>query len=443
MLERQIDARIRLEDLRRSEQTMVQVRWAAVVLAAVQVLAYREAPYPPGHRTAALLLVVVLGVANVVVWLASRRVRTLAAARLLSVGVLSVDVLVASGFVWVYTFDQLSALWAVLFVLPLEGAIRFGLAGAMAAWAATTGLYIAREVWGSSAFDYPLLWNSISFRMGIGLLITLVAGLMARNLLRQRADLEDALVELGRIDAVRSRLVATLAHDVRNPLTTIRGTLNTLARHWTRLDQSTRAEIVGTADHQAERLERLATDLLDLARMEAGRLELHLEETNLRSVVDAALSFADPDGRYENAVPQGLAVVADPGRVEQVVMNLALNALRYGGPPFVIEAERRDQRVTLRFRDHGPGVGPEDRTTLFEPFRTEVDRSSVGLGLAIVRALVEAHGGEVAYEPNDPRGAVFVVSFPVTGPRGQRAEHRRRFRRGAARRGPGPSSPAP
>jgi signal transduction histidine kinase len=410
------DARTRLEDVRRSEQTMVQVRWAAVVLAAVQVLAYREQPYPPGIRTEALLLVAGLAVANVAIWLLSRRVHTLGRARLLSLGALSLDVLVASGFVWLYTFDQLSALWAVLFVLPLEGAIRFGLMGALAAWAAATALYTAREVWGSREYNYPLLWNSITFRMGIGFLIALVAGLMARTLTRQRAHLEDALVELRRTDGLRSRLVATLAHDVRNPLTTIRGTLKTLARHGKRLDETTRDELVDTADHQAERLERLATDLLDLARLEAGRLDLHLQETNLRAVVTAALSFADPAGRYENEVPPELSTVADAGRLEQVVVNLALNAIRYGRPPFAIEAEPASETVVLRFRDHGPGIPAEERAALFEPFRVESDRSSVGLGLAIVKALVEAHGGEVAYESNRPRGAVFRVTLPVAGP---------------------------
>jgi two-component system sensor histidine kinase KdpD len=151
--------------------------------------------------------------------------------------------------------------------------------------------------------------------------------------------------------------------------------------------------------------------------MEAGRLDLNLEETNLRSVIERALSFADPDHRYDIEVPADLALVADPGRFEQVVVNLALNAIRYGQPPFVIDADLRGDLVTIRFRDHGPGVRPEARAALFEPFRAEVDRSSIGLGLAIVRALVKAHGGEVTYEPNDPRGAVFRLTLPLHGPR--------------------------
>jgi signal transduction histidine kinase len=406
----------RLEDIHGAEQTMVQVRWAAVVLATVQVLAYDDVPYPPGFRAAALLLVAGLGAVNVGIWLLSRRRLSLRDARLLSVSAMAVDVLLASGFVWVYTFDQASALWAVLFILPLEGAIRFGLAGALSAWAASTVLYVVRELWGSRRYDYPFLWNSVSFRMGIGFLIALVAGLMARRLLRQRAHLEDALGELRHLDALRAGLVATLAHDVRNPLTTIRGTLHTLTRHGERVNEATRREILTSADHQAERLERLATDLLDLARLEAGRLELGLEEVKLRDVVDRGLAFADPDHRFEVVIQPDLTVRADPGRLEQVVVNLAGNALRYGGAPFVIEADvDRGERVNLEFRDHGPGVPEAERPVLFQPFRAETDRTSVGLGLAIVRALVEAHGGEIRYEPNRPSGAIFRVSLPAGG----------------------------
>jgi signal transduction histidine kinase len=409
----------RLEDIRRAEQTMVQVRWAAVVFATVQVLAYDDVPYPPGFKTAALLLVAGLGVANVGIWILSRRRLSLREARRLSVAAMGIDVLLASGFVWVYTFDPLSALWAVLFILPLEGAIRFGLAGALSAWAAATALYVLRELWGSREYGYPFLWNSVTFRMGIGFFIALVAGLMARSLLRQRAHLEGVLGEARRIDALRARMVATLAHDVRNPLTTIRGTLHTLARHGRRLDEATQQEIVTSADHQAERLERLATDLLDLARLEVGRLELHLEESKLRDVVDRALSFADPERRFDVQIQPDLTVRADPGRLEQVVVNLANNALRYGRAPLVVAAElNRDGRVDLEFRDHGPGVPEAERPALFEPFRAEADGTSVGLGLAIVRALVEAHGGEVTYEPNRPSGAVFRVSLPAGGPDG-------------------------
>lgn len=412
------EAQTRLQEIRRSEQTMVFVRWLGVGFAVVQILAYED-PYPPGVERLGLLLAAALGLANLVISVLSIRDLPLRGARALSVAALTIDVVVVSGFVWLYTFDELSALWAVLFILPLEGAIRFGLGGALWAWALTTVIYAARELWGSREYGYPFLWNSVSFRMGIGLFIALVAGLMARNLLQQRGRLSRTLSDVRRIDDLRARLVATLAHDIRNPLTTIRGTFSTLSRYFDRLSPETREEMIGSAERQAERLERLASELLDLARLESGRMDLHLQQTALREVVDRGLSFADPDRRFDVRVPWDLTIKADPGRLEQIVVNLAINALRYGRPPFLVEARNGERSgVDLLFRDHGDGVPEAERQTLFEPFRSEPDRSSVGLGLAIVRALVEAHGGDVRYEPNEPNGACFRVSLPAGGPRG-------------------------
>lgn len=97
------------------------------------------------------------------------------------------------------------------------------------------------------------------------------------------------------------------------------------------------------------------------------------------------------------------------------MVNLASNALRYGEPPFIAEARRLDGRVELRFKDHGPGIEPEDRPTLFEAFQSPKTRGSVGFGLAIVKALVEAQGGSVAYEPNEPRGACFQITLVAAG----------------------------
>ncbi len=403
---------VRLEDLRRSERTMVLVRWAAVAFATLQVLVYDTEPYPAGVQAAALALVGVLALENVAIWAISRRTLTLAQARNLSITALAIDILVTGGLVWLYAFDQLTALWAVVFILPLEGAIRFGLPGALVSWAATTVLYAGREIWGSRVYDYPLEWNSISFRMGIGLMIALVAGLMAKNLTTQRSRLGTALAELSQTDALRSRLVATLAHDVRNPLTTIRGTLKTMIRHGDRLDDTTRADLLATADRQAERLERLAADLLDLARTARGRLQLEVRDAPLEPVVRRALSFTDDGDQFDVRIDPSLTVRADAARLEQILVNLATNALRYGDAPFVVEAAANGPgTVNVLFKDHGPGVPEADRRNLFEPFRSESNDSSVGLGLAIVKALVEAQGGRVAYQPNTPRGACFRLTL--------------------------------
>lgn len=404
---------IYVEDLRRSERVMVLVRWLGAIFAFAQVLAYNTQPYPPGVKETGLGLAAGLAVANLVVWVLSRRTRTLAQVRMLSVAALTIDVLVASGFVFLYAFDQVTALWAVLFVLPLEGAIRFQLPGALSTWGAVTVLYTLREIWGSSSYGYPLEWNSITFRMGLALLIAMVAGLMARNLVRQRTRVAGALSQLHRVDALRSHLISTLAHDVRNPLFTIRGTFKMLLAHPERLTEETSRELLRAAEHQAGRLERLAIDLLDLARLETGRLELRLQRIIVSEAVEHALSYAARDRNFEVRIGPEVQVLADPGRFEQIVVNLAANALEHGEPPFIIEGRRENGTVTMEFRDAGPGIGPGEMESLFEPFRSEPAGESVGFGLAIVKALAEAHGGAVSYIALEPQGSCFRVTLPA------------------------------
>ena len=392
---------------------MLIARAFAVPWGLFQVVTYNTLPYPPGVEPIGLGLVALIVVGNGALALALRHAKSLPATRLTAVASVTFDLVLIQGFVWLFAFDPITALWAITFIVPLEGAILFQLAGAMWTWAGVTVLYAAREMWGSSQYGYPLEWNSVSFRMGIAFIVALVAGLMARDLLLQRSRLYDALRDLQRVDKLRSALVSTLAHDVRNPLTTIRGVHQTLIKRGDSLDPSKASDLLEIADHQSERLERLATELLDLARLEEGRLELDVQPVRLREAVDNALTYLPEDTSIDVRVDEEIRVAADPRRLQQIFVNLASNALTYGAPPYAIEAAARDGKVSVRFRDTGPGISEEDRHALFEAFRVRGGRGSVGFGLAIVKALAEAQGGSVAYEPNSPRGACFVVTLPT------------------------------
>ncbi|MDQ3962908.1 MAG: ATP-binding protein [Actinomycetota bacterium] len=402
----------RRDDLHRSQRAMIVVRWVAVPWAIFQFLVY-ENPYPPGYSALGWSLIALLIVGNAAIHLAYLSKHGVAGARTIAIAGMALDIAVISGIVWLYTFDQESALWALLFILPLEGAITFQLQGALVAWGASTLIYIARELYGSRTFDYPLEMNSITYRMGIALIITLVAGLMARDIMRQRGLLGEAVTELQRVDQLRSGLIATLGHDVRTPLTVIRGSVETLMARRAKMTEEQIQQMLDGADRHARRLEALATDLLDLARLEAGRVELRLAELSVEAAVRNALSYLESDQEFDIRVEAGLNVRADAQRVEQILYNLASNALRHGEPPFVVEAAQRDGSVVIDVADHGPGISAETQMHLFEPFGTESETGSIGYGLAIVKALVEAHGGTVAYEPNEPRGARFSIVLPA------------------------------
>ena len=410
------DTEVAWTDLKRSERTMLIARAIGAPWAFFQIFTYSERPYPEGVKELAYALATLLVFGNIAVFFATKRVKTFEGSQRLAGASLSLDILVISGIVWLFGFDPETAMWAVLFILPLEGAMRFQLTGAIGAWAGVTLLYIGRQLYVTERYGFPLEWNSITFRMGIALIIAVVAGLMARDLMKQREQLATALAEVKAVDRLRAALVSTLAHDVRNPLTAIQGSIKTLVSRRDVIGTDAAVGLLESAGRQADRLTRLANDLLELARLEEGRLELNLQPVPLKHSVDTSLSFLESAYRIENRIPPQLTVRADPERLQQVVVNLASNALRYGEPPFIAQAQRSNGSVELVFEDHGPGVDPGQRPTLFEAFGSSEGSGSVGFGLAIVKALVEAQGGRVEYEPNQPRGARFKIWLPDAEP---------------------------
>jgi two-component system sensor histidine kinase KdpD len=226
------------------------------------------------------------------------------------------------------------------------------------------------------------------------------------------------------VDRFRRDLLANVSHELRTPLGTI-------------LTESTsplpREDGPGEADRrlraiagEARRLEALVDDMLDLAVIEAGTLELHLEPVRLADAVEAAverLSRTSPERRVEwDEAAASLDVLADWARLLQVLDNLLANADRFAPPGSSIEVGVEPDGaglVAVRVRDHGPGVAPELRGRLFGRFahgpapEGTAQPAGTGLGLAIVKGLVEAHAGSVALEDTGGEGASFRFTLPV------------------------------
>lgn len=207
----------------------------------------------------------------------------------------------------------------------------------------------------------------------------------------------------------RAALMSTLAHDVRTPLTSIKGAIEIALE-----DVETASPfrpLLESAMRQTRRITRLASGLLDMERVEQGKLRLEPVEVPFASFATEVSRITSPTDVEVDANAE-TTVWADPDRLEQILVNLTTNALRHGRPPVVLSAHDDGDWVRISVRDHGSGVDEADIPELFGRF-TSADRSSesVGLGLWIVRLLAQAHGGEVAYKPADP-GARFIVSLP-------------------------------
>lgn len=235
---------------------------------------------------------------------------------------------------------------------------------------------------------------------------TTVAVFIAGRVERQRQLHEQLEIR----ERWRGALMATLAHDVRSPLTTVTGTLELLEDE-PEMPERYRS-LVAAAIRQTQRVLRLAVGILEVERVEHGALVLDRAEVRVADVATEVAALTRPDAVRVEIAPD-VVVSADAARLEQVLFNLTNNALRHGRPPVVMSAARVDGRVELAVEDHGSGVPDADVPFLFDRF-SSADHSpgSVGLGLWIVRTLVEVHDGEVRYEA--PRGgARFVISLPA------------------------------
>ncbi|MFE1770812.1 ATP-binding protein [Streptomyces sp. NPDC059008] len=219
-------------------------------------------------------------------------------------------------------------------------------------------------------------------------------------------------------DRMRTALLAAVSHDLRTPLAAGRAAVSSLRGTDVEFSEEERDELLTTADESLAKLNRLVDNLLDMSRLRAGALTLHLQPTAFADVLPLAL-----DTLSATSVPiesQGLAeiceVSADPPLLERVIANLVVNAVRHSPPGqrVLISASALGPRVELRIIDRGPGLRPEDRDRIFVPFQRTGDSDNttgLGLGLALSRGLAEAMGGTLTPEDTPGGGLTMVLSL--------------------------------
>ncbi len=219
----------------------------------------------------------------------------------------------------------------------------------------------------------------------------------------------------------RSALLSSVSHDLRTPLAAITGAATAL-RGDPALPAAERAELLDTVCEEAERMERLVGNLLDMTRLQGGAVALRREWVPLEEVLGASLARVERLlGDRPVAVDAGAAPLAfvDPVLLGQLFVNLLENAAKYTPPgtPVAISCRRRGEELEVELADRGPGFGPEDPERLFERFHrgSHPGVSGAGLGLAIARAIAEAHGGSLTARRGAP-GAVFRLVLPGSGP---------------------------
>ena len=229
---------------------------------------------------------------------------------------------------------------------------------------------------------------------------------------------------LEEVDRLRRSLVGAVSHDLRTPLATIKVSTSTLLDADAEVAPADADELLGLIDVQADRLERLVTNLLDMTRIQSGSLELRPQAVAVGELVEEALAVLGAAGdaaRVTVEVPANIPLVAvDEVLARQVLANLVDNALRYapeGSPVTVAAARRGDGRVLVSVVDRGPGIAAAERAQIFEMADRSQSGGRGGLGLAIAKAFVEAHGERIWVTGGDEDvGARFLFTLPVAAP---------------------------
>jgi two-component system sensor histidine kinase KdpD len=260
----------------------------------------------------------------------------------------------------------------------------------------------------------------------LGLVLLLFTALATAQLADSARRVAEAAREAAiarRSDELKTALLRAVSHDLRTPLASIKASVSGLRQTGAAYTDQDRAELLAEIEEEADRLDRLVSNLLDASRLEAGALKPRKRPNDFGELVAAIVGRLEPllaGRRVEVQIPEDLPQVScDYAQVDQVVTNLLENAAIHTKPPagVLIRATRHGDMVRAEVIDAGPGVRPEDRERLFRPFERGSSRGrGSGLGLTIARGLVEAHGGRLWIEDASDGGARFVFTLPAWSP---------------------------
>jgi two-component system sensor histidine kinase KdpD len=236
---------------------------------------------------------------------------------------------------------------------------------------------------------------------------------------------------LQRTDALRAALLSSVSHDLRTPLTSIKAAASSLLQEEVQWDEEARRSFASSIVHEADRLNRLVGNLLDLSRIEEGALTLQKEWYPLPPLIcevldrlQTLLQARAVRTHLPNDIP---AIELDYVQIDQVLTNLIENAVRYtpATSPIEVSIERKGEEVRICVADRGPGIPAADRERIFDKFYRVLDKERAesspvgsGLGLAICRGIVEAHDGHIWAEGREGGGVIFIITLPVGIPEG-------------------------
>lgn len=398
---------------------MIYVRWFGVVFGAVALTIQPGYPDQATEITAwAILGLLALG--NLVIWGAIARIPVEGDHSKLSLGSFLLDSIVVMGFVWIYAFEDPYVTWALLFLIPMEGALRYRLTGAMLSALAVALFFIPqsfrRADFVGDGFDVPTFVSVVGFAT----LVAAITGAMANSWHQQSLALRRQSLQLAELDKLKDRFLAITSHEIRGPLTAILGGIETIRQRGNRLSPQQRKSMEEIVASQAQQLARLVDDLLVTSQLQTGKLALAPQTVDLEDVVQQALDAAASlrrDHLLELFV-ESVQCDIDADRVAQIVRNLVENAFKYTPrrTRVAVTARPQDNGILIEVADEGPGIPAEHKDSLFDAFsrisETAAGQDGVGLGLYVVSQLVAAMEGRIDLSSSS-RGTTFAIFIPA------------------------------
>jgi len=343
--------------------------------------------------------------------------------------IFGIDLLTISYAILLFAYDPNWSTYIVGLLLIIAGGFRFASAGAIAACIVMAGAYVFAAVYREREFGLATEPQRIAFTVIIYLLAGFLMAALLRELetlRRQREAFEHQRAEteaLRVLDRMKSDFLAEMSHDFRSPLTVVRGATELLSSGRPGPLTERQRELVSRTERNVHRLEGFTEDLLEMARIEHGAIELDRVEMDacelVREVVEDHRPFAQERGQQiELSCADSVTIVADGSRLRRALGNLVDNALKFAPErtSIMVRTGRSESSFCVSVTDRGPGVDQEERERIFEKFsrgRRTAATTGAGLGLSIARSLAELHGGSLTYEDAAGGGATFVLTVPL------------------------------
>jgi signal transduction histidine kinase len=404
-----------LGDIRRLELWITYVRWFGVGFGIVSVIVQPAYPNASIER-AAWLLLLLLALGNLAFWGAIARIGTERDLKRLGAWTFAFDALVLMSIVWVFAFDKPYITWAILFVLPLEGAVRYRMPGALAATVTIALFFIPQTMRVAHIHGTEFDLATYVFVVGLSTLMAAAAGTMAENWHRQRVAFQIQSLRLSEVDRLKDRFLAVTSHEIRGPLTAIIAGVDTVLKRGDRLRPDQRTNLLEMVSTQGHQLARLVDDLLLTSELQERHVALHPEWTDLSSIIHQAVEAAASKRRSHQLeiFAEPMRCLIDAARVTQIIRNLVENAYKYTPERTRVAVAARGtvNGIEIRVEDDGDGIPIDQREQLFEAFhrieKTSAGKDGVGLGLFVVSQLVAAMGGHIDLESSSV-GTTFTI----------------------------------